>query len=669
MVTQQPDDNYDEAYHRYIRPTIAHHSTRSSQLYGSGSAYVPVTAIACLFECRNISFEECHATPGLKTTTLRQNGDVAIHGMNSEVSKQLSIHDYRAANNALVGRLHAALVGLLLLPSEGTRAGTDTNALRQAIDADLPHPNIIDDRNNTEPGGSAFTQTFNKASCPALWERAMGDRCRHQWFKYDAHERRFSLHGQTVRAYFEKVHAFVGDLLLVMFITGGVQCRVTEFLTIRHTNTVPDGRRNLFWFDSMAAWAAEIRYHKGDDGSTVAPSGWHFFPGPVSYLLTYYLLYIAPFARALAQETGAPASEDDNPFLSMARPAPQRSREVGNGIRNLMPYIKPRDLMEVLSTCSGIAGPAITDEAHFFDDCAGDDESYDDLDEASTGIDAARGPGPSDGRGVLSGNDAGAADVCDQLDLVYEKLLAKVDVDGVSGAPGNRVPGRAPPVLGVSAGSGSERRTALKPSAAGPGGWNKHMVYVHVARYFERQLRTSIGVAGLRHISEAWARHMTSEMQVDPAKMPHAWQLTDDVLSSMHQQAGHSDRIASIKYALANRLGVLGMDADKMSMHAMASLFWHRWVGGQEMIERVTTPSLLKRFATPHRARRPRYAPGTATYPYLPGGACLPYLALANGHVACTAQATPSGTIGTTPRSSASARWKPPGRARSRSTG
>lgn len=128
MGTQHPDDDYDEAYHRYIRPTIAHHSTRSSQLYGSGSAYVPVTAIACLFECRNISFEECHATPGLKTTSLRQNGDVAVHGMNSEVSKQ------NRARRTRSYRDHGPLLTARPPPVEHTRlSGSEQRARRPPL--------------------------------------------------------------------------------------------------------------------------------------------------------------------------------------------------------------------------------------------------------------------------------------------------------------------------------------------------------------------------------------------------------------------------------------------------------------------------------------------------------------------------------------------------------
>ncbi|TIC89408.1 ATP-dependent DNA helicase Q5, partial [Colletotrichum higginsianum] len=546
--------DWDFAYTMFARPYFAYFSTRPGALTSRPGSYVPITALACLYECRNVGIEESFNTAGLTTTALRDGGQTAIHGANSE----LNIHDFRAANGQQIARLHRCLVDLLLLDAAGLPEQASVPAMQAFIDNDVPFPDITDDWTDRESGTSAYTQTFGKDGPPLLLDR---------------------------------VHAFLGDLLVTAFLLAGVQSRGTEFLTMRHTNTPPQhGQRNLFWFGNMCQWGAEIRYHKGDNDTEAGDSAWHFFPPHLSYVISYYLLYVQPFTQVLIQEMAGGATVDHSPFLCGTAPDAQRSRVLAGEIRRMMDRVPPSDLMQALAGCSGAARAAVAQEE------MGDDYADDDGDESRLdGEYAYDKADPSNARlghcwpRRPGGEDDG--DMLGQLETLCRTLrgLARDSAmaDAVDAGDGGSL-------AGITNGSGTglvtslwetaapqqvpPRRASAGPSDFSPGFWNNRKFYIELARFFERRLGTKIGIASLRHIMEIWARHLTEGLREDAASLSTVQGMTDCLLGAMHEQAGHSDRTAAIK-------------------HARASMVMHAFLLSDDMVGRPMTPTLLTRLS------------------------------------------------------------------------
>ncbi|OBR16596.1 hypothetical protein CH63R_01776 [Colletotrichum higginsianum IMI 349063] len=597
--------DWDFAYTMFARPYFAYFSTRPGALTSRPGSYVPITALACLYECRNVGIEESFNTAGLTTTALRDGGQTAIHGANSE----LNIHDFRAANGQQIARLHRCLVDLLLLDAAGLPEQASVPAMQAFIDNDVPFPDITDDWTDRESGTSAYTQTFGKDGPPLLLDRVWdGDR-RRAWTTPDRVSGGVRFRQDATAAYFRQVHAFLGDLLVTAFLLAGVQSRGTEFLTMRHTNTPQHGQRNLFWFGNMCQWGAEIRYHKGDNDTEAGDSAWHFFPPHLSYVISYYLLYVQPFTQVLIQEMAGGATVDHSPFLCGTAPDAQRSRVLAGEIRRMMDRVPPSDLMQALAGCSGAARAAVAQEE------MGDDYADDDGDESRLdGEYAYDKADPSNARlghcwpRRPGGEDDG--DMLGQLETLCRTLrgLARDSAmaDAVDAGDGGSL-------AGITIGSGTglvtslwetaapqqvpPRRASAGPSDFSPGFWNNRKFYIELARFFERRLGTKIGIASLRHIMEIWARHLTEGLREDAASLSTVQGMTDCLLGAMHEQAGHSDRTAAIKYALSQPFLHWGRGREKIGRHARASMVMHAFLLSDDMVGRPMTPTLLTRLS------------------------------------------------------------------------
>jgi hypothetical protein len=64
-----------------------------------------------------------------------------------------------------------------------------------------------------------------------------------------------------VERYIDRVVAFREKLLALVHMTAGQPARATEILSVRHSNTIKGGHRNIFIEDGMVVFVT--RYHKG----------------------------------------------------------------------------------------------------------------------------------------------------------------------------------------------------------------------------------------------------------------------------------------------------------------------------------------------------------------------------------------------------------------------
>nr|XP_036574255.1 uncharacterized protein CTRU02_15783 [Colletotrichum truncatum]KAF6780658.1 hypothetical protein CTRU02_15783 [Colletotrichum truncatum] len=77
------NDRYNLSYHQYVRPNLMFYSSRTG--FHNTTEYIPDNAFVWVYRIRNIALEESMITPGMTTTTLRDNGCIAVFGANSEI--------------------------------------------------------------------------------------------------------------------------------------------------------------------------------------------------------------------------------------------------------------------------------------------------------------------------------------------------------------------------------------------------------------------------------------------------------------------------------------------------------------------------------------------------------------------------------------------------------
>lgn len=102
---------------------------------------------------------------------------------------------------------------------------------------------------------------------------------------------------KEVEWYMDRVVAFREKLIVLMHVTAGQPARATELLSIRHSNTVKGGHRNIFIEDGMVVFVT--RYHKGYAVSGDVKIIHRYLPREVGELLVLYLWLVLPFQQRL----------------------------------------------------------------------------------------------------------------------------------------------------------------------------------------------------------------------------------------------------------------------------------------------------------------------------------------------------------------------------------
>jgi len=92
---------------------------------------------------------------------------------------------------------------------------------------------------------------------------------------------------QGIESYMAQVAEFREKLLVLMHITSGQPGRAPEILSVRHSNTVRGGHRNIFIEDGMVVFVT--RYHKGYAVSGDVKIIHRYLPREVGELVVWYL--------------------------------------------------------------------------------------------------------------------------------------------------------------------------------------------------------------------------------------------------------------------------------------------------------------------------------------------------------------------------------------------
>jgi hypothetical protein len=102
---------------------------------------------------------------------------------------------------------------------------------------------------------------------------------------------------QAVERYMDRVVTFREKLAVLMHITSGQPARGPELLSVRHSNTVQGGHRNLFIEDNMVV--VTTRYHKGYNVSGDVQIIHQYLPCEVGELVVWYMWLVLPFQQQL----------------------------------------------------------------------------------------------------------------------------------------------------------------------------------------------------------------------------------------------------------------------------------------------------------------------------------------------------------------------------------
>ncbi len=100
-----------------------------------------------------------------------------------------------------------------------------------------------------------------------------------------------------VEAYMSRVVEFREKLIVLMHMASGQPGRGPEVLSVRHSNTVKGGHRNIFIEDGMVVFVT--RYHKGYAVSGDVKIIHRYLPREVGELLVWYLWLVLPFQQRM----------------------------------------------------------------------------------------------------------------------------------------------------------------------------------------------------------------------------------------------------------------------------------------------------------------------------------------------------------------------------------
>jgi hypothetical protein len=113
------------------------------------------------------------------------------------------------------------------------------------------------------------------------------------WDRFIKPRTQAGLDRQAVERYMDRVVVFREKLAVLMHIAGGQLARGPELLSVRHSNTVQGGYRNLFIEDSIVVFAT--RYYKGYNISGDVKVIYWYLPREVGELVVWYMWLVLPF--------------------------------------------------------------------------------------------------------------------------------------------------------------------------------------------------------------------------------------------------------------------------------------------------------------------------------------------------------------------------------------
>jgi superfamily II DNA helicase RecQ len=185
------------------------------------------------------------------------------------------------------------------LASEGRRLLTEELLFSKATPVpDVPWESMRDNPTDERPGWNFLKDQRTRMPVDGerwLFERVGQDASiRSQFMKPRSQS---GVDRQAVERYMDRVIEFREKLAVLMHISGGQPARGPEILSVRHSNTVQGGHRNVFIEDGMVVFVT--RYHKGYNLSGDVKIIHRYLPREVGELVVWYMWLVLPFQQRL----------------------------------------------------------------------------------------------------------------------------------------------------------------------------------------------------------------------------------------------------------------------------------------------------------------------------------------------------------------------------------
>jgi hypothetical protein len=217
-----------------------------------------------------------------------RDGDVLAY-------KQLSFSmaDFRRMVHQLVQTTQKALIEQVLLTTEASKLPM------------IPWDQLFDDPSNGSNGWN-FLQD-QRTPWPVdgtqwLFQRVQASEKLRERFVQTGRDQ--PVRQDRIHDWFRQLDAFRGKLLALLHLTGGQPARGTELLSVRHSNTMQGGHRNLFIENGTVVFVC--RYHKGYEFKGDVKIIHRYLPREVGQLVVWYCWLALPFAQRLESLLDSP---------------------------------------------------------------------------------------------------------------------------------------------------------------------------------------------------------------------------------------------------------------------------------------------------------------------------------------------------------------------------
>lgn len=176
----------------------------------------------------------------------------------------------------------------------------------------IPWQSLRDNPVKNTPGWNFMQDTRNQSEVDGQWwlynRIGENENIKRKFVKAG---RGLTWNRSQIEGYMHQVMEYREKLLMLMHITGGQPARAPELLSIRHSNSIKGGHRNVFVEDELMVFVT--RYHKGYAISGDVKVIHRYLPREIGELVVYYLWLVLPFQQRL--EAAVWKKDEISPYM------------------------------------------------------------------------------------------------------------------------------------------------------------------------------------------------------------------------------------------------------------------------------------------------------------------------------------------------------------------
>lgn len=204
-----------------------------------------------------------------------------------------SLLDFRGFIHGLISSTRSILINDILFESYFTHS---TSQIPEIPWGDI-HDNPLDPTPFSDFLSNSRSNFQLSNSARWLWDRIMSNPILYRRFRKSNSQGDWK--HKRLERFFSIIHQFLEKLSILFDITGGGPPRGTELLSIRCSNSVNSGHRNIYYENGLLCYVTF--YHKGYSISGSTKIIHRYLPREIGELLVYYQWLVRPFQQRIAQ--------------------------------------------------------------------------------------------------------------------------------------------------------------------------------------------------------------------------------------------------------------------------------------------------------------------------------------------------------------------------------